>query len=47
MGKKIYNSPEGLEVGALVMSGKNAEISVGNSLPMSEIPIGVQFIILR
>ncbi|HQG58207.1 MAG TPA: 50S ribosomal protein L2, partial [bacterium] len=39
--KRYIIAPEGLEVGALVMSGKNAEISVGNSLPMSEIPIGV------
>jgi large subunit ribosomal protein L2 len=39
--KRYIIAPEGLEVGASVMSGKNAEISVGNSLPMSEIPIGV------
>ena len=39
--KRYIISPEGLEVGASVMSGDNAEISVGNSLPMSKIPIGV------
>ncbi|MBQ8522538.1 MAG: 50S ribosomal protein L2, partial [Clostridia bacterium] len=33
---------EGLKVGDKIMSGVNAEISVGNALPLSEIPLGAR-----
>ena len=40
-GEKSYIiAPNGLEVGAIVKAGKNAPIEVGNSLPLSEIPLG-------
>ncbi len=38
--KRYIIAPEGLEVGVTVLSGENAEMSVGNSLPMSKIPTG-------
>lgn len=41
-GEKCYIlAPKGLEVGMTVMSGADAEISVGNALPLSKMPIGV------
>ena len=40
-GEKSYIiAPNGLEVGAIVQAGQNAPIEVGNSLPLSEIPLG-------
>ncbi|MGI6118799.1 MAG: 50S ribosomal protein L2 [Bilifractor sp.] len=40
-GEKSYIlAPEGLKVGMKVMSGENAEIRPGNSLPLSRIPVG-------
>jgi large subunit ribosomal protein L2 len=40
-GEKAYIiAPNGLEVGATVQAGKSAPIEVGNSLPLSEIPLG-------
>ena len=40
-GQKAYIlAPEGLQVGAKVVSGENAESRVGNALPLSRIPIG-------
>lgn len=40
-GEKAYIlAPGGLEVGAKVQSGKGSPIEVGNSLPLSEIPLG-------
>ncbi|NMB91432.1 50S ribosomal protein L2 [candidate division WWE3 bacterium] len=39
--KRYILAPEGLKVGMEVMSGKDAEVSVGNCLPMSNIPLGV------
>ncbi len=40
-GEKAYIlAPNGLEVGAKVQAGKGAPIEVGNSLPLSEIPLG-------
>lgn len=40
-GEKAYIlAPEGLKVGMKVMNGVNAEIRVGNSLPLSAIPVG-------
>ena len=40
--KRFILAPEGLKVGDKVMSGVNAEISVGNALPLSEIPLGAR-----
>ena len=34
-------APEGLTVGAKVMSGAKAEATVGNALPLSQIPLGL------
>ena len=40
-GEKAYiMAPEGLQVGAKVMNGPNAEIRPGNCLPMTNIPVG-------
>ena len=40
-GEKAYIlAPEGLQVGAKIMSGPEAEARLGNCLPMSNIPIG-------
>ena len=40
-GTKTYIvAPQGLKVGGFVMSGVNAEIRVGNALPMERIPVG-------
>ncbi|MBO7334069.1 MAG: 50S ribosomal protein L2 [Lachnospiraceae bacterium] len=42
-GEKSYIlAPVGLTDGMKVMNGKNAEVRVGNCLPLSEIPIGTQ-----
>ena len=38
--KRYILAPGGLEVGAQVMSGPQAEISVGNALPLRVIPLG-------
>jgi large subunit ribosomal protein L2 len=38
--KRYILAPLGLKVGDVIMSGKNAEIRVGNSLPISNIPVG-------
>jgi len=38
--KRYILSPDGLNVGDTVMSGPNAEIRVGNALPLSRIPLG-------
>ena len=35
-------APNGLQVGMTVMSGAEAEVRVGNCLPLSEIPVGTQ-----
>ena len=40
-GEKAYIlAPEGLKVGMTVMNGENAEIRVGNCLPLEKIPVG-------
>ena len=40
-GEKAYIlAPEGLKVGMKVMNGPEAEVRVGNCLPLSEIPVG-------
>jgi large subunit ribosomal protein L2 len=38
--KRYILWPLGLAVGAMVMSGENAEVNVGNSLPLRKIPLG-------
>jgi large subunit ribosomal protein L2 len=38
--KRYILWPNGLEVGATVMSGENAEVNPGNALPLSKIPLG-------
>ncbi|MCR5508808.1 MAG: 50S ribosomal protein L2 [Lachnospiraceae bacterium] len=40
-GEKAYIlAPEGLKVGMRVMNGPEAEVRIGNCLPLSEIPVG-------
>ena len=39
--KRYILAPEGLNVGATVMSGKDADISVGNCLPLENMPVGI------
>ena len=40
-GQKAYIlAPEGLKVGQKVMNGPDAEITVGNALPLEKIPVG-------
>ncbi len=42
-GQKAYIlAPYGLQVGATLMNGPEAEIKVGNCLPLSQIPVGTQ-----
>jgi large subunit ribosomal protein L2 len=38
--KRYILAPEGLVVGREIMSGKEADIAVGNSMPLSRIPVG-------
>jgi large subunit ribosomal protein L2 len=38
--KRYILAPDGLQVGSSVMSGQEADILVGNSLPLSGIPLG-------
>ncbi len=38
--KSYIVAPNKLEVGATVQSGENAEIKIGNTLPLSQIPVG-------
>ena len=38
--KRYILWPHGLEVGDQVMAGENAEINIGNALPISKIPLG-------
>lgn len=38
--KRYILAPDGLKVGDQVMSGENAEIALGNSLPIKHIPVG-------
>jgi large subunit ribosomal protein L2 len=39
--KRYILAPDGLKVGDPVMSGENAEIKAGNSLPLEKIPVGL------
>jgi large subunit ribosomal protein L2 len=38
--KRYILSPDGIKVGDTLMSGPNSEIKVGNSLPLSGMPVG-------
>jgi large subunit ribosomal protein L2 len=38
--KRYILAPSGLEVGSTIMSGPDADILIGNSLPLSKIPLG-------
>ncbi len=38
--KRYILWPDGLKVGAVVMSGEAAEVNVGNALPLKRIPLG-------
>jgi large subunit ribosomal protein L2 len=38
--KRYIIAPDGLKVGDMVMSGPDAEIKVGNALPLRNIPVG-------
>jgi large subunit ribosomal protein L2 len=40
--KRYILAPDGLEVGRTVLSGKNADILVGNTLPLKGIPLGTE-----
>ena len=42
-GEKTYIiAPNGLKVGDELMNGSNAEVKIGNCLPLSEIPVGTE-----
>jgi len=38
--KRYILSPEGLQIGAEIMSGPQAELNPGNALPLRQIPVG-------
>jgi len=38
--KRYIIAPEGLSVGTELLSGKDSPINIGNSLPLSELPLG-------
>ena len=38
--KRYIIAPDGLTVGAKVMSGPDAEIAIGNAIPLEKIPLG-------
>jgi large subunit ribosomal protein L2 len=40
--KRYILAPNGLAVGAMLLSGPDAEVRVGNSLPLASIPTGTQ-----
>jgi large subunit ribosomal protein L2 len=40
--KRYILAPDGLEVGRTVLAGKNADILVGNTLPLKNIPLGTE-----
>lgn len=39
--KRYILAPDGLKVGIVISSGEEAEVSVGNALPLSKIPVGL------
>jgi len=40
--KRYMVAPDGLEIGAVVISGEQVEVKLGNALPLKNIPIGTQ-----
>lgn len=40
--KRYIIAPLGLRIGQLVMSGPQAEVKIGNSMPLSKIPLGTE-----
>jgi large subunit ribosomal protein L2 len=40
--KKYILAPHGLKVGEILMNGPDAEIKLGNAMPMRNIPVGTQ-----
>ena len=40
--KSYIIAPEGLAVGTMIENGPNAEVKVGNCLPLAKIPVGTQ-----
>lgn len=38
--KRYILAPEGIAVGSVVMSGPNVEVTIGNALPLRNIPVG-------
>lgn len=38
--KRYILAPDGLDVGDQVMAGENAEVKIGNALPLSRMPVG-------
>ncbi len=40
--KRYIVAPDGLQVGDLVLCGEQAELKIGNRLPLSQIPVGTQ-----
>jgi large subunit ribosomal protein L2 len=38
--KRYILAPEGIAVGSVVMSGPNVEVTLGNALPLKNIPVG-------
>jgi len=41
--KRYMLAPDGLKVGTEVISSKEASINVGNTLPLSELPLGTSY----
>ena len=39
--KFYYLAPQGIKVGDKIKNGSNAEIKVGNCLPLQDIPVGI------
>ena len=41
-GKRFYYlAPKGIKVGEKIQNGENSEIKIGNSLPLKDIPVGI------
>jgi large subunit ribosomal protein L2 len=45
--KRYILHPKNLNVGDSIFSGSGSPLNIGNSLPLEEIPLGTQFIILN
>jgi len=40
--KRYILAPNGLKVGDVILAGEKAEVAIGNSLPLSKIPLGAE-----